>query len=144
MQGDRTIPPLVLAAHQCHRGGANVTGTSNFIRRTRVCLTLACRNCLSSRSSRIWPGFIGKLVEQALSQVFSNEIKKCRPCTKKWTKRPTRGPIKNPRLESSDTCGGPAFLLRKQLMSHILAIECIAYFLKSTALPKFSFRLIRI
>ena len=90
-----------------------MTGTSNFIRRTRVCLTLACRNCLSSRSSRIWPGFIGKLVEQALSQVFSNEIKKCRPCTKKWTKRPTRGPLKNPRLESSDTCGGPAFLLRK-------------------------------
>jgi hypothetical protein len=88
--------------------------------------------------------FIGKLVERALSQVFSNEIKKCRPCTKKWTKRPTRGPLKNPRLESSDTCGGPAFLLRKQLMSHILAIECIAYFLKSAALPKFSFCLIRI
>src|ERR1041384_8273843 len=30
-------------------------------------------------------------------------------CTKKWTKRPTRGPLKNPRLESSDTCGGPPF-----------------------------------
>jgi hypothetical protein len=63
---------------------------------------------------------------------------------KKVDKAPNPGPLKNPRLESLDTCGGPAFLLRKQLMSHILAIECIAYFLKSAALPNFSFCLIRI
>ena len=44
----------------------------------------------------------------------------------------------------SDVLGGTAFLLRKQLMPHILAIECTAYFLKSAALPKFSFCLIRI
>ena len=63
---------------------------------------------------------------------------------KEVDKAPNSGPLKNPRLESSNTCGGPGLLTAEALMPHILPIECTAYFLKSAALPKFSFCLIRI
>jgi hypothetical protein len=77
-----TIPPhrALPASIFLHQVEPRSASTRNIVYTERLTNTLTLAHLLSR------PFFIGKNATGALSQVFSNMLKKYRRCTKKWTK----------------------------------------------------------